>query len=1041
MRGDEMKKGSALLIVLGMVAFMVVSAVGFAVFMRHNRIPSSFLRRSTAARELARAALACAMSDIESAIEDNPYPGLGNNGEGHNRWIGRGRVFAPHDVSEGSTVSTLTLEGLAYLPPPMINDVRYYSRRTSTAQWKRLDYDSGRYAFCAVNVSDFFDLSRVYADRPRGSGDQNLVSLAYLFEDGGHRNWGEIDPIDFQDKLNEIISEKSLVSLADYNLALKSHGCDLASPFVEYIEQNGANGFYKDVRTTDKTNPDYLKYAIQRFVVDGHAERDREEWFENRDGGNNGASANPLNITDDLDISLVENQPFPDLARGNDDKEKNDRSAGRICDTSTKFLDSRLEQFNQCEWMALYDYLDMDDVPLTVAAPTVDRAPMIVGIAIDPNSNLKVKIEEKKSDESASPVDDTGIKTYYKTITFYPVFDGSLKVRVGFAYPFKYRSEVYKGKTYKAQAVAKFYPLESGAVWEVGNAAHGCRTSVDSVFGKWDKKSGGKGAFRNGIMTLASDEQDTGIPDKLNGEEEDFVSSNSGGMHDVELQLDGFKSCNSDLENSGFILRYHLKRRVKIGEDGKETELDEGIEVDGQNGWTFNEQKGPKAEVGALLNLPASENFSGASGRAFGLNEASFVWGMSLAVKLRDENGNLVDMAPAHANDDDKDPDGDFAQHIGRLGRPVLRFDVKNGGEQSGFTVSKAEDLAGYTHLHEAHERDSQAVTLSPGAYFTDDPRYNYAAENWYPEQNLGSGDSLGKMWLDKTTCGSDAKKDGDIFMSVSNQGYLQDPGEIAFLPRVCGFSTQDEYSPVKNAATGKIPSGANDVANKGQMWRTYGCFGKLGDDEVDNLRLVSPVKGFRVNPFTNDEMVKLAPFLNTPYDWWAAGTNLSDSVKEKMIDRSGKTTTPETALKYSFGERGVEAKVEFQYMEKLAEEISAKLRSGGFDWYNTWRNMNWIGGSETSICGVDLGRTLHDVDRKFLYSYWRKCYANAQQLFIVFFRAEPVVLGGGSGDGNTPAQLGARGVAVVWRDPIDAKGAKADAPHRMRVLFYRQFD
>ena len=66
MRGDEMKKGSALLIVLGMVAFMVVSAVGFAVFMRHNRIPSSFLRRSTAARELARAALACAIGQSVS---------------------------------------------------------------------------------------------------------------------------------------------------------------------------------------------------------------------------------------------------------------------------------------------------------------------------------------------------------------------------------------------------------------------------------------------------------------------------------------------------------------------------------------------------------------------------------------------------------------------------------------------------------------------------------------------------------------------------------------------------------------------------------------------------------------------------------------------------------------------------------------------------------------------------------------------------------------------------------------------------------------
>ena len=73
MNGKNIKKGSALLIVLGMVAFMVVSAVGFAVFMRHNRIPSSFLRRSTAARQLARAALSCAMNDIDAIVNDNPY--------------------------------------------------------------------------------------------------------------------------------------------------------------------------------------------------------------------------------------------------------------------------------------------------------------------------------------------------------------------------------------------------------------------------------------------------------------------------------------------------------------------------------------------------------------------------------------------------------------------------------------------------------------------------------------------------------------------------------------------------------------------------------------------------------------------------------------------------------------------------------------------------------------------------------------------------------------------------------------------------------
>ncbi len=46
MTADNSRKGSALLIVLGMMAFMVVSAVGFAVFMRHNRVPSSYLRLS-----------------------------------------------------------------------------------------------------------------------------------------------------------------------------------------------------------------------------------------------------------------------------------------------------------------------------------------------------------------------------------------------------------------------------------------------------------------------------------------------------------------------------------------------------------------------------------------------------------------------------------------------------------------------------------------------------------------------------------------------------------------------------------------------------------------------------------------------------------------------------------------------------------------------------------------------------------------------------------------------------------------------------------
>jgi len=104
----------------------------------------------------------------------------------------------------------------------------------------------------------------------------------------------------------------------------------------------------------------------------------------------------------------------------------------------------------------------------------------------------------------------------------------------------------------------------------------------------------------------------------------------------------------------------------------------------------------------------------------------------------------------------------------------------------------------------------------------------------------------------------------------------------------------------------------------------------------------------------------------------------------------------------------------------------------------------------------TDFYGDLYDIDRMFLHSYWRDCFANRQQLFLIFVRAESTALGG-TGEG-TPAQQGGRAVALVWRDPVapvsrdgdviaesDSQGASAYRkerhPHKMRVLFYRQFD
>ena len=108
------------------------------------------------------------------------------------------------------------------------------------------------------------------------------------------------------------------------------------------------------------------------------------------------------------------------------------------------------------------------------------------------------------------------------------------------------------------------------------------------------------------------------------------------------------------------------------------------------------------------------------------------------------------------------------------------------------------------------------------------------------------------------------------------------------------------------------------------------------------------------------------------------------------------------------------------------------------------WRNENY---DSNCLCGEELvgdGSPLWSVDKKFFYGYWRECFAARQQLFLIFVRAEPMMMGG-EGIGQTPPQLGARAVALVWRDPNAVTSSNDEGingyPHRTRVLFYRQLD
>ena len=81
------RRGSALLIVLGFLSFMVVSAVAFSIYMRSERVPSSVFRKNATVRQLVKAGLAQAISELDNVIRDDPFPGIIRNPDNNNRYM------------------------------------------------------------------------------------------------------------------------------------------------------------------------------------------------------------------------------------------------------------------------------------------------------------------------------------------------------------------------------------------------------------------------------------------------------------------------------------------------------------------------------------------------------------------------------------------------------------------------------------------------------------------------------------------------------------------------------------------------------------------------------------------------------------------------------------------------------------------------------------------------------------------------------------------------------------------------------------------
>lgn len=166
------RNGVALLIVLGLLGLLLITAVGFAVLMRTERSAATNYRHTSSARHLLFAGLNRALEDIDEDIGNdfNPdWPERTTSFGGRTFDAPAGVFFSYFDTGGIDTNKTppvqariLTKDVMTYIP------ARFHRRLTegkySPPEWLRIDYNGsiiGRYAYAVIDTSGLLDASLV----------------------------------------------------------------------------------------------------------------------------------------------------------------------------------------------------------------------------------------------------------------------------------------------------------------------------------------------------------------------------------------------------------------------------------------------------------------------------------------------------------------------------------------------------------------------------------------------------------------------------------------------------------------------------------------------------------------------------------------------------------------------------------------------------------------------------------------------------------------------------------------------------------------
>ncbi len=362
-RRDGIKrKGSALLIVLGFLSFMIISAVAFAIYMRVERQASSNYRHASSARHLLNAALYRAIDEIDSELRATNIKGVPNKRKFPD-WPGRVRNSAVVSSDDNSAdARVLTLDALSYIPAILANDVRAHAVKpinpgtTKTYQgpkWRKLSMPDrnmqgdpaygeavvGRYAYSCVNISDMLNVNACKATVR--DADRYRVSLAHLFSSQSARK-------NFDDNVK---TDRRYSTLSDFYACMQKRGdSTFGSPYHHYLSQG------------DDIDFDYATKHI--LVTDGMAKAEPAD--QSAFNLKNGVFQSSLNAD-------------PPVLKGEFLTALNSALANSSANFSGSYRTAVFPYL-------LADYLDADNIPKALDVPSVELAPMVCKIELTPQT-------------------------------------------------------------------------------------------------------------------------------------------------------------------------------------------------------------------------------------------------------------------------------------------------------------------------------------------------------------------------------------------------------------------------------------------------------------------------------------------------------------------------------------------------------------------------------------------------------------------------------------------------------------------------------